>query len=447
MTRAFELPDLGEGIHEAEIREVLVSVGDEVEEGETILVVETDKAAVDVPSPFTGSVQEIAVEPGDLVNVGDRLLVFGNGEPEEEAEQAPEEEAVQAPAEQVPEEEAVQTPEEKVPDEEREGPVPASPATRRLARELNVELGEVPGSGPGGRVTSEDVRTYAEEGAPEAPAREAEEEEVAEAPEAEVPEAEAEAPKVEMPAAETPSLPDFSRWGEVERQPLRSVRRTIARRMAQSWSQVPHVNHEDVADVTELERLRREYKEEIEADSLSLTVFVMKAAVSALKAHPRFNASLDVEADEIIVKHYYHLGMAVDTERGLIVPVIRDVDRKSISELSTELQEVVQRVRADEASLQEMQGGTFTITNVGLIGGRHFAPIINFPQVAILGMARAAWRPAVIEEEGQRTVTPRYHLPLILAFDHRVVDGADAARFMRRVVETLEDPNRLMLEV
>ena len=441
MTRAFELPDLGEGIHEAEIREVLVSTGDEVEEGDVILMVETDKAAVEVPSPISGSVQEISVEEGDLVNVGDRLMLFGNGENVEEAadEEQPEPEETDE-AEEVERDEA---PETAASTPGGEGPVPASPATRRLARELDVALRQVSGSGPGGRVTSEDVRAYAEEGLPEEERSTAEEEETA-APEAEKPTAkERRAPE----ATAVPSLPDFSRWGQVEREPLHSVRRTTARKMAQAWSQIPHVSHEDIADVTELDRLRREYKAEIEADSLSLMVFVMKAVVSALKAQPRFNASLDVDAEEIILKRYYHLGTAVDTDRGLIVPVIRDVDRKSIRELSAELKEIVQRTRAGETSLEELQGGTFTITNVGPIGGTRFQPIINFPQVAILGMPQAAWQPAVIEQNGKRSIEPRFHLPLILTFDHRVVDGADAARFMRHVVETLEDPNRLMLEV
>jgi pyruvate dehydrogenase E2 component (dihydrolipoamide acetyltransferase) len=469
MARSFKLPDLGEGIHEAEIQEVLVSPGDEVEEGDPILVVETDKAAVDVPSPYTGSIKEIKVEPGDLVNVGDLLVTFSDGEevePEKEPTAAKEAEAAEAEeeAEDRTEAEVEETAEEaaaaaaeaeaqsaereepaaeREPEARRSRPVPASPATRRLARELEVGLRQVPGSGPGGRVTAEDVRAFAEHGPEEAA-------EEAEAAEVEEPVVEERGEK--MPAlgtAEVPPLPDFTRWGAVERQPLRSVRRVTAQKMAQSWSQIPHVSHQDTVDVTELDRLRQQYKEDLELDSLTLTAFVMKAAVAALKEHPRFNASLDVEAGEMVLKQYYHLGVAVDTDRGLIVPVIRDVDQKSVVQLAGELQALAQRTREGEATLGEMQGGTFTITNIGALGGTTFNPIIHFPQVAILGTARASWQPVVRNGHGDQemVVEPRFLLPLILTFDHRVVDGADAARFTNMIVDVLEDPNKLMLMV
>lgn len=433
MARTFKLPDLGEGIHEAEIVDVLVSVGDEVEEGDDILVVETDKAAVDIPSPYTGTIDGVNVEPGDLVHVGDEIVVFSGGE-EEPAEEAaepepePEPEPEDAPAEA---EEAAAA--EPKPAPEREGPVPASPSTRRLARELGVDLHAVPPTGPAGRVTAEDVRAFAEreEEAPERPP--------------------VEAPAV-VPAGVVPELPDFNRWGETERMPLRSVRRATAKQMARSWSQIPHVNHQDVADITELEKFRQKYKDEIKEQGgrLTPTVFAMKAAVAALKAHPRFNASLDAEAEEIVLKHYYHIGIAVDTDRGLLVPVIRDVDQKSITELAIELYDIAQRTRSGEASLEELQGGTFTITNIGILGGTSFFPIINYPEVAILGMARARWEPVVqrhLDEQGEETFVtePRYMLPLNLSFDHRVVDGADAARFMNVVKEALENPERLLL--
>jgi len=445
MARTFDLPDLGEGIHEGEIIEVLVSVGDQVEEGDDILVVETDKAAVDIPSPYTGEVMGIEVEPGDMVHVGDTIIRFSGGEEEEEEaaedvppEEGPEEEAEEA-AEEVEEEAAPEPP------PEREGPVPASPSTRRLARELGVDLHEVPPTGPAGRVTSEDVRAFAEQ-------KEEEKEVAAVPPEETAPErvpgeAPAEVPAV-IPQDRIPSLPDFTRWGEVERVPLRSVRRSTAKQMALSWSQIPHVNHQDKADITELEHFRQKHQERIEEKGgrLTPTVFAMKAVVAALKEHPRFNASLDPENEEIILKQFYHIGVAVDTDRGLLVPVIRNVDRKSITELSIELLELVERTRSGDASLDELQGGTFTITNIGILGGTGFFPIINFPEVAILGMARARWEPIVRRHEGGEFETePRYMLPLMLTFDHRVVDGADAARFVNVVKDALESPENMLL--
>ncbi len=440
MARTFKLPDLGEGIHEGEIIEVLVAVGDEIEEGDDILVVETDKAAVDIPSPYTGEVTGVEVEPGDMVHVGDVIMTFSGGEEEPEAEE-PRREAPEPEAEEVEEAGEAEEPEkaERESPPEREGPVPASPSTRRLARKLGVDLHQVPPSGPTGRVTSEDVRAFAE--------RE-EEEEAAPAPPEEAPaRAPVELPET-IPHGRVPSLPDFTRWGEVERVPLRSVRRSTAKQMARSWSQIPHVNHQDEADITELERFRQRHKGRIEEQGgkLTPTVFAMKAVVAALKEHPRFNASLDPETEEIILKQYYHIGVAVDTDRGLLVPVIRNVDRKSMAELSIELYEMAQRTRSGDTSLDELQGGSFTITNIGILGGTGFFPIINFPEVAILGMARARWEPVVRrDEEGNFETEPRYMLPLMLSFDHRVVDGADAARFVGVVKEALESPENLLL--
>ncbi len=439
MARRFNLPDLGEGIHEGEVIEVLVSVGEQVEEGDDILVVETDKAAVEIPSPYTGEVISVEVEPGDLVNVGDTMITFDGGAAQEveEAEAEPEapDERPQEDLEEAEVAEAEQPRAEAVP--EREGPIPASPSTRRLARELEVDLRAVPPSGPGGRVTAEDVRAFAEreEEAEAAPPEEARERIPTELPQV-------------IPHGIVPSLPDFTRWGTVERTPLRSVRRSTAKQMALSWSQIPHVNHQDKVDITALEQFRQRHKARIEDQGgrLTPTVFALKAAVAALKEHPRFNASLDPEREEIILKRYYHIGVAVDTDRGLLVPVIRDVDRKSIVQLSVELLDIVQRTRSGEISLEELQGGTFTITNIGILGGTGFFPVINFPEVAILGMAQAAWEQVVHRnEQGEFEVEPRYMLPLMVAFDHRVVDGADAARFMGVVKTALETPDQMLL--
>ena len=219
--------------------------------------------------------------------------------------------------------------------------------------------------------------------------------------------------------------------------------------MALAWSQVPHVSHQDDADITELEAFRRRHKAGVEAlgGSLSLTVFALKAAVAALKANPRFNSSLDTETDEIVIKHYYHVGVAVDSERGLIVPTLRDVDRKSITELAVELKNVATRTREGKVERDDLAGGTFTITNIGVLGGTGFTPIVNYPQVAILGLGRAGYRPTVVTRGERREIVPRLILPLILGFDHRVVDGADAARFVNTVIDELSDPEKLMLNV
>ena len=439
MPRQFRLPDLGEGIHEGEVVEVLVSVGDRVIDGKPILVVETDKATTEIPSPVSGVVQEIRFKPGDVVKVGDVLMVFiEDGEAEavrkpkraEEPEPRIPAERVMPAAKPVPAEATLRKAEEAA---------PAAPSTRRLARELGIDLRLVSASGPGGRITPEDVRAFAETL-----------KHAAEPPKAPTT-AEAEALQVVMPPAilKTPSLPDFGRWGSISRQPLRSVRRTTARHMALAWSQVPHVAHQDVVDVTELEAFRRRHKEQIEAHqgTLSLTVFAMKAAVAALKAHPRFNASLDADREEIILKQYYHIGVAVDTERGLIVPVIRDVDRKNITQLAFELNDLVARSRAGKIEREELTGGTFTITNIGILGGTGFTPIVNYPEVAILGMARAKLQPVVKGDLENFEMVPRLMLPLILGFDHRVVDGADAARFLGMIMDALGSPEELLMMV
>jgi pyruvate dehydrogenase E2 component (dihydrolipoamide acetyltransferase) len=335
--------------------------------------------------------------------------------------------------------------------EKGEGPVPAAPSTRRLARELDVQLTEVSGSGPGGRVLADDVRAAAE-GAPaeqkEAPKEQAEPEEKAQPEEEPKPEPEGRPPtrraKAAAPAFE---LPDFSRWGEIERVPLRSVRRATARAMARSWAEVPHVMHHDLADVTALEEFRRAHADDIEAagGKLTLTVLVLKAAVAALKAFPRFNASLDMDDESIVIKRYYHVGVAVDTEQGLLVPVVRDVDRKSVQELAVELVESAERARSGELDRDDMQGGSFTVTNVGSIGGTLFTPIIRHPEVAILGLARAELQPVARGDPDAPEITARLRLPLCLAFDHRVADGAEAARFVNHIIADLTDPERLLL--
>ena len=439
MPKEFRLPDLGEGIHEGEVVDVLVSVGARVIDGMPVLVVETDKATTEIPSPVTGVVQEIRVKPGDVIKVGDVLMVF-IGDSEAEAPHKPErkEEPEAQPRPRAAAEGVALAPAEAALGEAA-GPVPAAPSTRRLARELGVDLHLVPPKGPGGRVTAEDVRNFAESlkhGAEPPPAP---------------PPTELEASRIEVPAAalKAPPLPDFSRWGPVSREPLRSVRRATARHMALAWSQIPHVTHQDVVDITELEAFRRRHKKEIgeQRGALSLTVFAMRAAAAALKAFPRFNASLDVDREEVVLKQSYHVGVAVDTGRGLIVPVVRDVDRKSITQLALELIDLVERCRAGKIERDELIGGSFTITNIGVLGGTGFTPIVNYPEVAILGMARAALQPVVRGDADNFEIVPRLMLPLILGFDHRVVDGADAARFLGMIMDALGNPEKLMMMI
>jgi len=458
MAKEFKLPDLGEGIHEGEVLAIKVSPGQQVKEDDIILEVETDKAAVEIPSPFTDVVTDVQVSAGDVVHVGDVMLVFGgvaDNEPKarDEGAAAPE----KAPSRGASPDREVTGGGEPAGRPHREGPVPAAPSTRRLARELGVDLHEVTPTGPGGRVTAADVRTFAEGGARQV---------------AETAEEDGSTPTaaqrdrlgvgVSPQTVEAPPLPDYDKVGPVERVPLRSVRRAIAKQMALSWSQIPHVSTQDLVDITELESLRRRYKDEVkERDgALTITVFVIKALTNALREFPKFNASLDMASEEIVLKKYYHMGIAVDTERGLLVPTIRNADQKSALDLAIELKALAGRAREGQASLEDMQGSTMTITNVGALGGTGFTPIINYPEVAILGLAQArvqpvAQRVAMPEDaspddleaelaQGYEFV-PRLMMPIILTFDHRVNDGAEAQRFLNRVIEQLEQPERLLM--
>ena len=428
MSKSFKLPDLGEGIHEGEVLAVPVEVGQEVKEGDVILEVETDKAAVEIPSPYTGSIQEVFVKPGDIVNVGDVMMTFTNGEGEQAVKEEKPITEPAAPAETV----AAATRFSPAP---KEGPAPASPATRRLARELEVDLHLVTATGPAGLVTAEDVRQFAQNGKADK-----------EVPATSAPVSDEVQP---LPISEPP-LPDFTRWGTVERVPFRSIRRATGKQMTLAWSLIPHVNSQDVVDITKLEVFRQKHKTEIESagGKLTLTVFALKAIATALKTYPNFNATLDTANAEIIIKQYYNIGVAVNTDRGLIVPVVRDVDRKSIKELSVELNDLVQRTRTRKTTLEEMQGGTFTITNAGAMGGGFFAPIINYPEVAILGVGQARMQPVVRDKgKGDFQIVPRLMMPVVLCIDHRVLDGADAIKFLRVIMDSLEDPDELLMSM
>jgi pyruvate dehydrogenase E2 component (dihydrolipoamide acetyltransferase) len=413
MTTSFYLPDLGEGIHEAEILAVPVEVNQYIHEGDVILEVETDKAAVEIPSPVTGKIEEIHVRPGDLAKVGDILLSFTN-------ESAA---TWQNDSEEILERVATQ----------KKQPVPASPSTRRLARELGVDLHLVTPSGSNGVVSAEDVRRGANLSEKKVPIAEP---------------AESSQVLSQTISRQATSLPDFSQWGLVELKPFRSIRRATAIHMTASWEQIPHVNCQDMVDITKLEKFRQRYKTDIlkAGGRLTLTVFAMKAVATALKNFQHFNASLDLVNQQIIIKKYFHIGVAVDTEQGLVVPVIRDVDRKSIKELAIELNIAIERARSRKTSREEMLGGTFTITNAGAIGGSHFTAIINHPEIAILGMGQGRMHPIVItDEDGDNSIAPRLMMPIVLCFDHRVADGADAIRFLQTIISALEDPDELLI--
>jgi pyruvate dehydrogenase E2 component (dihydrolipoamide acetyltransferase) len=426
MLRTFVLPDLGEGLVEAEIRAVLVHEGDVVKEDSPLLEVETDKAQVEIPSPFAGRVEKIHVEPGQTVKVGQPLVSFADAG----GAAAPAPSAAPAAAPVAP------APRPAATERADGGPVAAAPSTRRLAREMGVDLHAVRGTGPGGRVTDDDVRASAGKpaAAPAAPAR-------AVAPAGP-------AKPLAMPLAkaglEPPPLPKFEQWGPVDRQPLSHLRRTIAERMALSAALVPHVSHFDKVDITDLNAIvTRSFEAAKQREiTLTLTSFILKAAALALHEHPQFNASLDAGAGELILKRYCHLGIAVATDRGLIVPVIRDVDKKPVMELARELAALAQRVRDGKAALDDLRGGTFTVTNIGALGGTGAIPIINYPEVAILGVARGREEPVV--RSGQIVV--RTMLPITLTFDHRVADGADGARFAQAIIRRLEAPETLFLE-
>ncbi len=415
MATEFKLPDLGEGVEAGDVVGVLVAEGDTIEIDQGVVELETDKALVEVPSSVAGTVTKIHISAGDRVPVGSLLISVEEGEQQVSAE--PEAEAP-VPA---PKEEPASTAKAPAPTPSRPpaptsngDPIPAAPSTRRLARELGVDLTQVAGSGPGGRISQDDVKAAVRDRqtggiAPTAPVE----------------------------------LPDFSRWGNIERQPLSKVRQIIAKNMSQAWQQVAHVTQFDRADVTDLEAFRQRNKEKTEASGAKLTptVLALKAIITALKTFPQFNASLDAGANDIILKHYYNLGIAVDTERGLLVPVIKDVDRKDILELALELGDISNRARTNKIGLDELQGGTFTVTNLGSLGVGEFTPIVNHPEVAIMGLGRA--REEATVREGR--IEPRLIMPLALSYDHRVIDGADGARFMRKIVDALENPELMLL--
>ena len=428
----FILPDLGEGIHEAEIVKWYVELGATIGQDENLVDVETDKATVTIPTPVGGVVHKLAGEAGDTINVGQVLAVIQT------------EDSVSAPADQrkqpEPATEFRPAPESTpagIPSKRAGGPVPAAPATRKLARELGVDIKEIEGSGPAGRITQQDVREYAKSGT---------DDNAAQPSQATV----ASDSKPQIGSAGIPlltiePLPDFSGFGPVEIEPLRSIRRKTARKMTEAWIQIPHVSHFDEADVTDLEVFRQRNKQRFNDEAgapLTLMTFVIKATTRALRKFPQFNASLDALTQQIIYKRFYNLGVAVATDRGLMVPVVKQTDVKSLAEIAAEVSDMAERGRKGTLTAEDFRAGTFTVTNMGPVGGTAATPIINHPEVAILAMMRAVDKAVVID--GQ--VVVRKRMPLVLSFDHRLIDGADAARFVNEIVGLLSDPDQLLLQ-
>ena len=456
----FKLPELGENVTAGDVLRVLVNVGDTVAADQPVLELETDKATIEVPSSVAGKVASIMVKPGDKVTVGQVILSLSDdGDATAPASRpAPAPDAAPPLTSPTPAPDAVESGSGASPSAEAGGPgrrgdppadtkrdkvvdisrgarpvgtpapvalaAPAAPSVRRLARELGVDINQVAGSGADGRISLEDVTEHAKRlitGAALPVAASA-------------------------PAVAVVPLPDFAKWGEIERQPMRAIRRATAAHLSAAWQTVPHVTQHDLADITSLEAMRKQYGKVAEAagGSLTVTAIAVKVVASALKAFPKVNASIDLANDVMVLKKYVHIGVAVDTEHGLLVPVIRDADKKNILQIAVELAQLSEKARARKLSLDDMQGGCFSISNLGGIGGTAFTPIVNVPELAILGISRARYEPVYNKETGQ--FVPRFMLPLSLSYDHRAVDGADGIRFLRWIIEALEQPFVLALQ-
>ena len=452
----FKLPELGENISQGDLVRLMIAPGTKVSEGQPVMELETDKAVVEVPSSVSGVVKDIKVKEGEKIKVGQVIFTLEGGTSAGEATRprnAPVEHvsgqhgarlAFQAAirAEGKTEEQALppDQPQQsvaafsmpaqlgKVAGTEHRQPVPAAPHVRRLAREIGVDIYEVKGSGPGGRISEDDVKVYAKT----------------------LLSAAANAAQATPQAGHfrQPQLPDFGKWGKIERVSMRGVRRKTAEHLAEAWNTIPHVTQHDRADITELEQLRARFapKAEEAGGKMTVTAIALKVCAAALKVFPQFNASIDIEKEEIVYKQYINIGVAADTDRGLLVPVIRDVEKKNIVELAVELSQLSKKARDKKLTPADMEGGTFTITNLGGIGGVGFTPIVNFPEVAILGISRSRMEPEWIQDKDGGKFEPRLILPLSLSYDHRLIDGADAARFLRWIAEAFEQPFLLSVQ-
>ncbi len=443
MPREFRLPSLGENVSEATIGKILVKVGDTIRKGQTVLEIETDKAVAEIPSTIDGKILEIHIKEGQKVKPG--TLIFTIDEKTETPALSPQETLITTEQEKtIPQKQEVPvstpiskpaplqsvvvsppTPQKTI----SNIPVLASPSVRRLARELGVPIEEITPSDPSGRITAEDIMAYHKRktesisySQPETTSSVSAQESIA--------------PEPDLSISKDP-------WGPVVIEPMSTIRKKTAEQMSRSWS-APQVTHFDKANITKLEELREAWSKKIQTTGgrLSILIFTLKVVAEALKKFPKFNASIDMEKEQIIYKKYYHIGVAVDTEHGLLVPVLRDVDKKSIKELAIELPQLAEKARQRKLSLEELQGATFTISNLGGIGGIGFTPIVNAPQVAILGMSRSNIEP--MYQNGN--FVPQLMLPLSLSYDHRIIDGAETARFLRWISEALENPWNIFLE-
>jgi pyruvate dehydrogenase E2 component (dihydrolipoamide acetyltransferase) len=429
-TKKVTIPDFGD-VQEITVVEVYVSPGDRVEVEDPLIALESEKAVMDIPSTAAGTVKEVYLKEEDSVGSGDVIVLLELSEGEGESEEADDNE--QRPPEQEEEKVEEEAPREKTGEEaaeEQEAPTKegepgkyhATPSVRAYAREKGVELADLKGTGPKGRILKEDVEKFVKGGRKEA------------------------AEKMPVDSLFQPKpLEDFSKYGEIEEVSLGRIKKISGPQLARSWVTIPHVTHFDEADVTELEVFRKQMNAEAEGDAIrySALVFITKAVVATLKEFPHVNSSLVPGGDTLIVKHFYNIGIAVDTPDGLMVPVIKDADKKGMKEIARELKKLSEAARQGKLSISELQGASFTISSLGGIGGTGFAPIVNAPQVAILGLSRNYQKPVWYEE--QQVFRPRLTLPFSLSYDHRVIDGADAARFCRALSRSIEDLRRALL--
>lgn len=423
MAIEIKLPELGENIESGAVAAVLVAVGDTIALDAPLVELETDKAVVEVPASSAGVITQVHVTAGDTLRVGAAIVsIDPDGSPAPPTQNGAgtattvSQPAVAAPALESQPEPAAPSPPPAAP-----ASAAATPTVRRAAREIGVDITTVIGTGKGGRILVEDVRATAKrllQGGGQAVA----------------------------PTIQSPPLPDFANWGPVDIEPMNTIRRRTAEHLSNVWQTVPMVTQQDKADITELEQLRKRYAPRAEraGGKLTITAVLVKVVASALKVFPQFNSSVDMANAAVVLKRYYHVGVATDTERGLLVPVIRDADRKNMLQIAAELGDLSSRARVRKLTPAEMQGGTFSISNLGGLGGGHFTPLINAPEVAILGVSRSAQEP--VFDAASNGFMPRLRMPLSLTYDHRVIDGADAVRFLRWIVDALEEPLLLSLE-
>jgi len=424
----FHLPDLGENIPSADVVNVLVKVGDVIEVDQAILEIETDKATIEVPTTVAGKVVEVFVKAGSKAKVGDVVIKVETG-----ASAVEESKSSEVKKEEVTESPKTESKKETTPTGERasmqaseldnqppilKGAAPAAPSVRRIAREIGVDINKVLGTGPNGRISMDDVKAFSKK----------------------LHESYSQGGGTGL-NIKSESLPDFTKFGAINKVEMTNIRKKTADHLGYAWATIPHVTQFDKADITLLEKTRKELNKNSEV-KLTVTAILVKIIVEALKKFPQFNSSIDMEKKEIIYKSYFNIGVAVDTEFGLIVPVIKNSDKKSLTEISVDMNALAEKARNKKIGLDDLQGGSFTISNLGGIGGTYFTPIVNSPEVAILGVSRGSLEPVW---NGYGVFEPRLMLPLSLSYDHRIIDGADAIRFLRFVVESLENPIKLLL--